>query len=83
MYLEPLIEELENLWHVGVLTSDSAKDQTFTIRSALMWTVNDLPVYRMASRWSTAGVMGCPVCMEDTRAEGSGSAREARKIVKQ
>ncbi|KAL0382927.1 UNVERIFIED_CONTAM: hypothetical protein Scaly_0580000 [Sesamum calycinum] len=30
-------------------------------------TVNDLPTYGMASGWSTAGVMGCPVCMDDTR----------------
>ncbi|KAL0449091.1 UNVERIFIED_CONTAM: hypothetical protein Slati_1465500 [Sesamum latifolium] len=57
-----------NLWHVGVLTRDSARDETFAMRAALMWTVNDLPAYGMASGWSSAGVMGCPVCMEDTRA---------------
>ncbi|KAL0405302.1 UNVERIFIED_CONTAM: hypothetical protein Slati_3844100 [Sesamum latifolium] len=59
VYMEPLIEELQILWHVGVLTRDSAKDEIFTMRSALMWTVNDLPAYGMASGWSTAGVMGC------------------------
>ncbi|KAL0311625.1 UNVERIFIED_CONTAM: hypothetical protein Scaly_2923700 [Sesamum calycinum] len=68
VYLEPLIEELQNLWYVGVLTRDSEKDETFMTSAALMWTVNDLPAYRMASGWSTASVMGCPVCMEDTRA---------------
>ncbi|KAL0282750.1 UNVERIFIED_CONTAM: hypothetical protein Sradi_7252600, partial [Sesamum radiatum] len=34
----------------------------------LMWTVNDLPTYGMASGWSTVGVMVCPVCMDGTRA---------------
>ncbi|KAL0401997.1 UNVERIFIED_CONTAM: hypothetical protein Slati_4229600 [Sesamum latifolium] len=68
IYLESLIEELQNLWHMGVQTRDNAKDETFTIRAALMWTVNDLSAYGMASGWSTAGVLGCPVCMEDTRA---------------
>ncbi|KAL0427884.1 UNVERIFIED_CONTAM: hypothetical protein Slati_2963200 [Sesamum latifolium] len=68
VYLELLIEELQNLWHVGVLTRDSARDETFAIRAALMWTVNDLAAHGMASGWSSAGVMGCPVCMEDTRA---------------
>ncbi|KAL0427262.1 UNVERIFIED_CONTAM: hypothetical protein Slati_2901000 [Sesamum latifolium] len=68
VYLEPLIEELQNLWHLGVLTRDSAKDETFTMSATLMWTVNDLPAYGMASEWSSTGVMGCPVCMEDTRA---------------
>ncbi|KAL0393095.1 UNVERIFIED_CONTAM: hypothetical protein Sradi_2532300 [Sesamum radiatum] len=27
-----------------------------------------LPAYGMESGWSTAGVMGCPICMDDTRA---------------
>ncbi|KAL0454699.1 UNVERIFIED_CONTAM: hypothetical protein Slati_0809100 [Sesamum latifolium] len=63
IYLEPLIEELQNLWHVGVQTHDNVKDETFTIRAALIWIVNNLLAYVM-----TSGVMGCPVCMEDTRA---------------
>ncbi|KAL0448040.1 UNVERIFIED_CONTAM: hypothetical protein Slati_1931900 [Sesamum latifolium] len=53
VYLEPLIEELQKLWHVGVLTRDSARDERFAMRAALMWTVNDLPAYGMASGWST------------------------------
>ncbi|KAL0277949.1 UNVERIFIED_CONTAM: hypothetical protein Sradi_7310600 [Sesamum radiatum] len=36
--------------------------------ATLIWIVNYLPAYVMASGWSTAGVMGCPVCMDDTRA---------------
>ncbi|KAL0453388.1 UNVERIFIED_CONTAM: hypothetical protein Slati_1316900 [Sesamum latifolium] len=68
VYLESLIEELQNLWHMGVLMCDSARDETFTMRTALMLTVNDLPTYVMASGWSSVGVMGCQVCMEDTRA---------------
>ncbi|KAL0462837.1 UNVERIFIED_CONTAM: hypothetical protein Slati_0171300 [Sesamum latifolium] len=38
------------------------------MRAALMWTVNDLPAYGMASGWSTARVMRCPICIDDTRA---------------
>ncbi|KAL0428081.1 UNVERIFIED_CONTAM: hypothetical protein Slati_2982900 [Sesamum latifolium] len=68
VYLEPLIEELQNLWHVGVLTRDSARDETFAMRVALMWIVNNQPAYGMDFGWSSAGVMGCPVCMKDTRA---------------
>ncbi|KAL0307549.1 UNVERIFIED_CONTAM: hypothetical protein Scaly_2979200 [Sesamum calycinum] len=58
VYLEPFIVELQNLWHVGVKTHDSAKDETFTMHAALMWTVNDLPAYGMASRWSIAVLWG-------------------------
>ncbi|KAL0355360.1 UNVERIFIED_CONTAM: hypothetical protein Sradi_3982900 [Sesamum radiatum] len=38
------------------------------MRAALMWTANNIPAYGMASGWSSAGVIGCLVCMEDTRA---------------
>ncbi|KAL0446039.1 UNVERIFIED_CONTAM: hypothetical protein Slati_1731800 [Sesamum latifolium] len=38
------------------------------MRAVLMWTVNDLLAYGMASGWSIAGVMGCPICMDNTRA---------------
>ncbi|KAK4384188.1 hypothetical protein Sango_3083100 [Sesamum angolense] len=68
VYLEPLIEELLQLWHLGVRTYDHATDRAFMMRAALMWTVNDLPTYGMAFGWSTAGVMRCPICMDDTRA---------------
>ncbi|KAL0443931.1 UNVERIFIED_CONTAM: hypothetical protein Slati_2115800 [Sesamum latifolium] len=30
VYLEPLIEKLQNLWHVDVLTLNSAKNETYT-----------------------------------------------------
>ncbi|KAL0305158.1 UNVERIFIED_CONTAM: hypothetical protein Scaly_2994300 [Sesamum calycinum] len=56
------------LWHLGVRTYDHATDQAFIMRAALMWTVKDLLAYGIAFRWSTAGVMGCWFCMDDTRA---------------
>ncbi|KAL0309090.1 UNVERIFIED_CONTAM: hypothetical protein Sradi_5851300 [Sesamum radiatum] len=68
VYLQPLIDELLQLWHVGVQTHDYATNQAFMMRAALMWTVNDLPAYGMAFGWSTAGIMGCPICMDDTSA---------------
>ncbi|KAK4394091.1 hypothetical protein Sango_1879900 [Sesamum angolense] len=61
VYLEPLIEELLQLWHVGVRMYDHARDRAFMMQAALMWTVNDLPAYGMASGWSTVGVMGCSI----------------------
>ncbi|KAL0346362.1 UNVERIFIED_CONTAM: hypothetical protein Scaly_1652200 [Sesamum calycinum] len=54
-------------WHVGVRMYENATNRAFMMRVVLIWTVNDLPAYGMASGWSTARVMGCPVCMDDTR----------------
>ncbi|KAL0283110.1 UNVERIFIED_CONTAM: hypothetical protein Sangu_2910700 [Sesamum angustifolium] len=53
VYLEPLIEELLQLWHVGVRTYGHATDRDFIMRATLMWTANDLTAYGMASGWST------------------------------
>ncbi|KAL0329075.1 UNVERIFIED_CONTAM: hypothetical protein Sradi_4894200 [Sesamum radiatum] len=40
----------------------------YNLSPAWTWTVNDLSTYGMASGWNTARVMGCPICMDDTRA---------------
>ncbi|KAL0344274.1 UNVERIFIED_CONTAM: hypothetical protein Sangu_1314800 [Sesamum angustifolium] len=53
---------------MGVRTYDHATDRAFMMRAALMWTVNDVPAYGMVSGWSTTGVIGCSICMDDTRA---------------
>ncbi|KAL0325311.1 UNVERIFIED_CONTAM: hypothetical protein Sradi_5100400 [Sesamum radiatum] len=68
VYLELLIEELLQLSYVGVRTCDHATDKAFMMRAEFIWIMNNLPTYGMARGWSTAGVMGCPVCMDDTRA---------------
>ncbi|KAL0308120.1 UNVERIFIED_CONTAM: hypothetical protein Scaly_2960600 [Sesamum calycinum] len=47
VYLELLLEELQKLWHVGVLTRDSAKNKKITMCAVLMWIVNDLSAYGM------------------------------------
>ncbi|KAL0301488.1 UNVERIFIED_CONTAM: hypothetical protein Sradi_6425600 [Sesamum radiatum] len=68
VYLELLIEELLQLWYVDVGTYGHTTDRAFIMRTVLMWTVNDLPVYGIEFGWITAGVMGCLVCIDDTRA---------------
>ncbi|KAL0306995.1 UNVERIFIED_CONTAM: hypothetical protein Sradi_6116800, partial [Sesamum radiatum] len=76
IYLESLFEELQ-MWHMGILTRGNAKNKKSTIRTAFMWTVNDLPAFGMAFRWSTTGVMGYPICMKDTRAFYLENSRKA------
>ncbi|KAK4394397.1 hypothetical protein Sango_1910500 [Sesamum angolense] len=44
------------------------QNQAFIMRVALMWIVNELPAYGMAYGWSIAGIMGYPICMDDTSA---------------
>ncbi|KAI5339109.1 hypothetical protein L3X38_018381 [Prunus dulcis] len=65
VYLRPLVDELKDLWTNGVRTYDKSTGRMFTLRAAVMWTVNDFPAYAMVSGWSTKGYMACPVCKED------------------
>jgi hypothetical protein len=67
VYLQPLIEELQELWNVGVHTFDVSRKKYFMMRAQLMWTINDFPVYADLSGWLTRGVKACHCCMYSTR----------------
>ncbi|XP_021838978.2 uncharacterized protein [Spinacia oleracea] len=66
VFLEPLVDELELLWKVGVETYDASKCETFTLHAALMYTINDFPAYGNLSGWPTKGKRACPYCNVDT-----------------
>jgi len=62
VYMQPLIEELKELWEDGVETFDASTNQMFQMRAALLWSINDFPAYANLSGWSTKGEYGCPNC---------------------
>ena len=43
IYLQPLIDELNKLWEVGVTTFDPSRNQNFNMRVVVLWTTNDFP----------------------------------------
>ena len=45
VYLELLVEELRELWDVGVQAYNASSKEVFQLRAALMWTINDFPAY--------------------------------------
>ena len=66
VYLQPLIDELKELWVKGIETWDAKVKKNFTFRALLLWTINDFPAYAMLSGWSTKGKFACPYCHKDT-----------------
>ncbi|XP_071688530.1 uncharacterized protein [Rutidosis leptorrhynchoides] len=68
VFLQPLIDELKELWDDGIEVYDAYRKQNFTMRAILLWTVSDFPTYAMLSGWSTHGRLACPYCMGDTNA---------------
>lgn len=45
VFLEPLIEELKLLWDEGISTYDVSTNETFLMRAAVLWTINDFSAY--------------------------------------
>ncbi|XP_063942849.1 uncharacterized protein LOC135150469 [Daucus carota subsp. sativus] len=66
VYMQPLIEELKELWDVGVETYDASRNQNFMLRASVLWTISDFPGYGMLSGWSTKGYLACPICSYET-----------------
>ena len=52
-YLQLLVNELKELWENSVPTYDKYTGNMFTLREAVMWTINDFPTYVMMFGWST------------------------------
>ena len=65
IFLQPLIGELKQLWK-GIDVIDASNDQTFKLRAALLWTINDFPAYANLSGWSMKGRVACPCYADST-----------------
>ncbi|XP_026445460.1 uncharacterized protein LOC113346086 [Papaver somniferum] len=65
VYLQPLIDDLNELWEEGVEVYDASEKNKFRMHAALLWTINDFPAYAKMSGWSTHGYLACPICNED------------------
>ncbi|KAL3691577.1 hypothetical protein R1sor_005228 [Riccia sorocarpa] len=67
IYLEPLVEELHQLW-TGVddvydgRTERIGRDRWFTLKGVLLWTMHDCPGVAQVSGFQTSGYAACPTC---------------------
>ena len=60
VYLQPLVEELKELWDVGVKTFDVSSKKSFQMHAALLWTINNFFTYSDILGWSTKDALACP-----------------------
>ena len=66
VYLQPLVEELNELQDVGVETFVVSSKQSFQMHDALLWTINDFPTYGDISGWNTKVALTCPLYNYDS-----------------
>lgn len=57
---------MKELWSDGVSTLDASTKETFNMRAAVMWTVNDFPAFGALSGWNTYTTLACPSCNYDS-----------------
>ncbi|XP_027351206.1 uncharacterized protein LOC113862314 [Abrus precatorius] len=66
VYLQPLLEELKDLWTTGVRTFDSYSNEVFNMHEAVMWTISDFPGLGTLSGLDTYTGLVCPTCNFDS-----------------
>ncbi|XP_026384808.1 uncharacterized protein LOC113280396 [Papaver somniferum] len=69
VYLQPLIEELKELWNNSVMTFDSFTKSEFMLKERFLWAIHDFPALGTLSRCVTHGYYACPTCGEETVSE--------------
>ena len=73
VYLEPLVEELVELWK-GVVAYDVLKDVgswAFKLRAVVFWTIHDFPGYGTVAGVAHQGYAACPICGPQFKGEHS------------
>jgi hypothetical protein len=73
VYMEPLVEELLELWS-SVPVFDITEEEglrNFTLRVMLIWTIHDFPGYGIVGGFAHQGFAACPWCGEVLGAEHS------------
>ena len=78
VYLEPLFDELAELWK-GIEAIQNLKDNDsiqFTLRASLLLTIHDLPAYGTLTSLTVHGYHGCPACIFKPFVRHSSSLRK-------
>ncbi|KAL4034963.1 hypothetical protein IC575_003637 [Cucumis melo] len=66
VYLASLIDDLKLMWEEGVQCFDAHRNERFTLRAVLLWTIIDFSAYGNLCRCSVKGYKACPICEEET-----------------
>jgi hypothetical protein len=65
VFLQPLLDDLKDLFEIGLDTYDASRDENFTLRGAVLMTISDLPGLGMLASHMVHGKFACPPCGEN------------------
>ena len=78
VFLQPLMEEVLQLWMKGEREWDEYKKEHFKLKAPLFITITNLPGLGSLSRQVTKGYKGCVVCLDGTSTK---FLKHSKKIV--
>jgi len=64
--MQPVYDELIELFDIGMPTYDVSRDEVFQLRATLMYTISDYPGAGILAQFSTNSQLGCMSCEEET-----------------
>ena len=64
--LQPLIDDLKDLWNEGIEVYDSLSKEDFILKAMLLWTISDYPGLGTLAGCKVKGKQACNVCGKDT-----------------
>lgn len=66
VYMEPLVDDLDFIWHEGIRTYDVSKGEFFQLHGAILSTIDDFPGLGYIHECVTPGEVACPDCHLET-----------------
>ncbi|XP_052159498.1 uncharacterized protein LOC127777020 [Oryza glaberrima] len=66
VFMEPVYEELIDLFEVGTPTYDASQDEMFQLRAILLFTISDYPGIGIFAGYSINGEFACITCRDET-----------------
>nr|GEX03291.1 hypothetical protein [Tanacetum cinerariifolium] len=82
VYLEPLIDDMIDLWDKGVEVYDEYKKQQFKLFTMIFCIISDFLAYANLSGYGTKGDKACPVCEKDTHSRWLTNSIEPKTMQK-
>src|SRR6266508_2835659 len=64
VFMQPLVDDLEDSWVNGTQTYDRDTRTNFEMRVWFHYSMHDLPAFALFCGWCTHRKMPCPVCMQ-------------------
>lgn len=75
VFMEPVYEELAELFLEGIHTYDASRDEMFQLHAVLLHTVSDYPGLAIVSGYSVGSEFGCFPCRDETFLNASSMGR--------